>query len=194
MNSAILINKAVLVAVCVTVAFVAAVFWNLHRRAPNTEWLIREQWRSMGGVPDADQRDEVSWKKTPEYVSVRAKMISIGDAVFGRRSLTTPDEVEVAISWMDSPHYQLRRAGTELAAFARSEPARSVLLPHVEGLLSDRTSVVRLFAADCLGKMGDKSAIPSLRPLLKDPIPLVAKAAEDAISKLQSLKDTVPEK
>jgi HEAT repeat protein len=42
--------------------------------------------------------------------------------------------------------------------------------------------------------MGDKSVIPSLQPLLKDPIPLVARAAQEAISKLQNQKETVPGK
>ena len=58
-------------------------------------------------------------------------------------------------------------------------------------VMADRVSVVRLFAAFTLGNMGDKSVIFSLKLLLKDPIPLVTRAAQEAISKLQNQKEAV---
>ncbi len=145
----------------------------------------------MAGIPDADEKNYVAYKKTREFKTEQAKIMDISAAAEARGG-PTADEAEMAINYMHSPYYGVRRAGAVIAGFARFDPARSVLIPHVVGLLSDRASVVRLWAAYSLEKMGDKSVIPSLKPLLKDPIPLVARAAQEAISKLQNQKETVP--
>jgi hypothetical protein len=194
-------KKAVWIGVLVSLVVIATAFLVLHRRAlpltssqaasPDTQRLIRDQWQSMGGIPDADWKDELAWEKTPEYQTTQAELRKI-DAAIHERGFLTADEAEALINYMHSPHYGVRVPGAAMAGYARFEPARSVLLPYVLGLLSNRVSAVRLWAANSLGKMGDKSVTPSLIPLLKDPIPLVAKAAQEAISKLESRKETVP--
>jgi hypothetical protein len=196
-------KKIVWLGVLVSLAVVATAFLVFHRRAahlttaqaasPGTQWSIDDQWRSMAGIPGADKKNYVAYKKTREFQAEQAKMMKIYAAVEARGG-PTADEAEAVINYMRSPYYGIRRIGAVIAGYAHFEPARSVLLPHVVGLLSDRASVVRLWATDSLGRMGDKSVIPSLQPLLKDPIPLVARAAQEAISKLQNQKETVPGK
>ena len=192
-------KKIVWLGVLVSLAVVATAFLVLNRRAaPLTSapaassdgelYWFGTQWQSMGGIPDADLK--LAKEARPDK-ALKAEIFKILHAVEARGG-PTADEAEVLINYMHSPYYGVRRVGALIAGYARFEPARSVLLPHVVGLLSDRASVVRLFAADSLGKMGDKSVIPSLKPLLKDPIPLVARAAQVAISKLQNQKETVP--
>ncbi len=82
--TAMLRNKAVLLAASVTLVFVGAVFWKLHRRpaTANTQSLVVKPW-AIEGIPDADQRDDVAWEKTPECIAERSKMFGIGNATYG---------------------------------------------------------------------------------------------------------------
>ncbi len=201
-------KKTVWLGILVSPVVIATAFLVLHHRraAPLTSpqaaspdmhaqwsvWSFGTEWMSMGGVPDADERDDDAYAKMPESKTEMAKIMKIYRAVEARRyEGPTADEAVVVINCMHSPYYTVRKAGAVIAGYARSDPARSVLLPHVVGLLSDRVSVVRLFAAFTLGNMGDKSVIFSLKLLLKDPIPLVTRAAQEAISKLQNQKEAV---
>ena len=72
-----------------------------------------------------------------------------------------------------------------------SDPAKPELLPYVARLLSDPVWQVRMWAANSLMLMRDKSVIPDLEPLLNDDRPEVARTAKEAISKLQQ-KETAP--
>ena len=155
--------------------------------------LIRQakQPAPHAGIPDADWKDEKSWKSTPEYKTVMDELIGMAQDVDAQRG-PTAGEAAVLIQDMHSPHYKTREMAAIVAGSASSDPARSVLISHVLSLLSDPVSLVRMSAANSLGRMGDKSVIPYLEPLLKDR-PAVAKIAQQAILKLQE-EGTVPGK
>ena len=180
-------KKIVWLGVFVSIAVVATAFLVIRHR---------EQISPMtrpAGIPDADWNDLMSWKGTRECKTMRDELMKIMSSAEASGG-TTADEAGVLINYMHSPHLQARRTAAIVAGYVRSEPARSVLVSYVLDLLSDPVSVVRLRAAESIGKMGDKSVIPSLKPLLKDPIPLVTSAAQEAISRLQSQKEAVPGK
>ena len=109
------------------------------------------------------------------------------------RGYLTSNEVERLIFYMQSPHYIARMEASITAGIARSDPARSMLLPYVTSLLSDPVGPVRQVAAFTLGKIGDKNTIAYLEPLLNDPIAGVGKLAQEAIIKLQK-KEVAPGK
>jgi hypothetical protein len=148
-----------------------------------------------GPIPDADRKDDELWRKTPEATAVWDEIVGILVAAEAREtrgenpSLTT-NEVEILIAYMQSPHYFVRWKAVIGAGRGFSDPAKSMLLPHVISLLSDPVYIVRFWAADTLGAIGDTGMIPYLEPLLNDH-PEVAGVAQRAISKLQQ-KETVP--
>jgi hypothetical protein len=194
-------KKAVLLGVLVSLAVVVAAFLLIrhrvmplptHRTAAEPQKKAK-QLAPYAGIPDADWKDEVLWKKTPEYRIVRSKLYRISLTGKAWDNLT-PDEVEALILNMHSPHYQARLMAVVDAGGEYPDPVISKLMPHVLGLLTDPVSSVRICAAGSLGRLGDKSVIPDLKPLLKDPIPSVTMAAQEAISRLQSQEETVPGK
>jgi len=183
-------KNIVLLGVLVSLAAVATAFLLIrHRRASLTprqtaSFSNRKQSVPPTGVPDADLRDEELWEKTPEYKTMMDETGRIAKAGDAWDNLTSND-VELLIEYMHSPHYEARIQAVILTGGKYPAPVRSRLMPHVLGLLSDPVSGVRCWAATALGGMGDKSAIPFLNPLLNDHRPVVAKAAQRAISKLQ---------
>ena len=183
-------KKAVLLGVLVSLAVVATVFLLIRHRIPH---LTTRQTAARAGTPDADWRDEKLWEQTPEFEIVTNELYRIALAGDAWDNLTS-DEVETLIVNMHSPHYEARIMAVIAAQGPYPDPVRSRLIPHVLGLLSDPVSGVRLFAANSLGHLGDKSVVPYLKPLLKDPSPTVARVARRTISRLQSQKETVPGK
>lgn len=53
-------------------------------------------------------------------------------------------------------------------------------------LLDDENPEVRTTAAESLGKIGDSGAIPSILPLVTDPVPAVRRAATQALGRIAS--------
>ena len=180
-------KKGVLLGVLVLLVGAATVFLTTH-------WAVvrAKQAERKDGVPEADRHDEKLWKKTPEFKTVTDELVRIAYAAEARGT-PTPDEIELLIKYMHSPHYGVRMLAVTVATEGRFDPARSILIPHVLGLLSDPVSAVRVCAAGTLGRIGDKSLIPFLYPLLKDARPPVAETAQRAILKLQG-EETAPEK
>jgi len=152
---------------------------------------VQSQPWERSGIPEADWKDAKSWRSTSKYKAVVDELKAIAIDAEARGG-PTAEEAEVLINYMNSPHYDVRETAVIAAETATSDPARSVLIPHVLGLLSDPVWTVRGWAAKSLGEMGDKSVIPYLEPLLKDR-PVVAKVAQKAILKLQG-EQTVPGK
>jgi hypothetical protein len=142
-------------------------------------------WKDSG-VGFADWKDHEMWKRTSECRAVMDELNRIAKAADARGYLTS-NEVESLIAYMRSPHFAARSIAVTVAEAGRSEPARSLLMPHVLNLLADPVPLVRLSAAFALGEMGDKTAIPYLKPLLSDR-PLIAKRAAEAIDKLERQK------
>ena len=180
-------KKSVLLAVLIPLAIVSSVLWLIawHSKVHSRPW-------ERSGVPEADWKDDRAWRSTPEYKAVMNELMVVANAADARGG-PTADEVEVLINYMNSPHSFAREMAVIAAETARSDPARSLLMPRVLALLSDPVSFVRLSAAGSLERMGDKNAIPFLHPLLNDNHPVVAKAAQRAILKLQE-KETTTEK
>lgn len=58
-------------------------------------------------------------------------------------------------------------------------------------LLKDHNPEVRRTAVESLGKIGDRTAVPSVLPLLTDPIPLVRGAAAQALGRMATPVDEV---
>jgi hypothetical protein len=140
-----------------------------------------------------DEEDDKLWKTTPEYKTFEdeftalfttgeARQVARGEHQDG---YLTSNEVAFVITNMQSPHYNARRKAVIFAGgIWGSDPARSTLLPYVVSLLSDPVWLVRMWAADTLGVIGDGDSIRYLEPLLND-TPKVAVFAQRAISKLQ---------
>ncbi len=189
-------KKTVLLGILVSLAVVATAFLLIRHRIPyltTRQAAARaNQSVSSAGAPDADLRDEELWEQTPEYEIVTNALRRIALAGDAWDNLT-PDEVEMLIEYMHSPHYDARIQAVIATGGKYPATVRDKLLPHVLGLLSDPVSGVRFWAATALGGMGDKSAIPFLQPLLNDNRPVVAKAAQRAILRLQG-KETLPGK
>ena len=190
-------KKPVLLGVLVSLAVVATAFLLIRHRVmplPTRQTAVRaKQSAPCSGTPDADLRDEELWEQTPEYEIVTNELYRIALAGDAWDNLT-PDEVEALIQNMHSPHFQAREDAVIAAGGKYPAPVRAKLLPHVIGLLSDPVPGVRIFAAASLRRTGDKSVIPFLYPLLNDSSPSVARVAQNAILKLESQKETVPEK
>ena len=190
-------KKGVLLGVLVSLAVVGTAFLLVRQRVlpliTRQTAARAKQSAPLSGIPDADWRDRNKWRSTPEYKTVMDELFGIAQAADARGG-PTADETEVLINYMYSPHYDARVTAAIVAGSARFDPARSVLIPHVLGLLSDPVSEVRLWAASSLGSMGDKSMIPFLNPLLNDPSPPVVHVTQRAISRLQSQKENVPGK
>ena len=182
-------KKAVLLGVLVSLAVVATAFLLIRHRIP---YLTTRQTAARSGTPDADWRDEKLWEQTPEFEIVTNELYRIALAGDAWDNLTS-DEVETLIVNMHSPHYEARIMAVIAAQGPYPDPVRDKLMPHVLGLLSDPVSTVRICAANGLGHLGDKSVIPYLYPLLKDPSDVVARVAQRTISRLQE-KETAPGK
>ncbi len=179
-------NKSSLINMLVSLAFAAMGVWLV-----SCDFHVKPSPWEKAGIPETDWKDDKVWRGKAKCKAVERELIVIVNAAEARGG-PTPDETETVIEYMHSPHYDTRETALIVAGAARSDPARAVLLPHVLGLLSDPVWTVRLWAAWSLGKMGDKSVIPYLEPLLKDR-PAVAKVAQKAILKLQG-EETAPEK
>ena len=137
------------------------------------------------GIPAADQKDDELWRKTPEAQAAWNEIKwTIRAVEFDGKPLTT-NQAAVLIDYMQSPHYFVRWKAVIAAQLGRSDATKSMLLPHVIGLLSDPVYIVRMYAADALGKIGDKSMIPFLEPLLDDHNPDVATVALESIKRLE---------
>jgi hypothetical protein len=193
MKKAVLLG--VLLGVLISLVVIATAFWFLHQRAQSSTAQAAagaKQLTPPAGIPEADWRDDALWRRTPEYKAATNELLRIAKAGDAWDNLTSND-VEVLIQNMDSPHYSARELAVIAAQNGRSDPVRSRLMPHVLGLLSDPVYGVRLFAVSTLGRMGDKDAIPFLNPLLNDPSPSIAGAAQTAILKLQQ-EETPPGK
>jgi hypothetical protein len=196
-------KKGVLLGVLVLMVVAATAFVLIRHRIRHLtpRWTAAQAKQSARselsspepGIPYADWRDNKSWRKTPEYKVVRDEIMGIADAGDAQEGYLTADQVEVLIKYMHSPHFFARAMAAVVAGEGRSDPARSALIPHLVGLLSDPVSSVRLDAAGALGSMGDKSVIPFLYPLLNDDRPPVVETAQRAISKLQA-EETAPGK
>jgi HEAT repeat protein len=57
------------------------------------------------------------------------------------------------------------------------------------GLLQDESPDMRRTAAESLGKIGDRSALPAVLPILTDPVPVVRAAAAQALGRMASPTD-----
>jgi len=148
-------------------------------------------------TPSSDaeiEKEDTLWKDTPEYKAVEDDIERIYDAAGARQArgegtYLSSNETATVIVLMQNPYFRARAKAVIAAAIGTSEPARSTLLPHVIGLLSDPVWRVRRMAADTLGEIGDRSMIPLLEPLLSDR-PEVAKLAQRAISKIEQRNPT----
>ncbi len=144
------------------------------------------------------KRDE-AWKATPECKAFDAELTGILTNLEARQaqgqnaySYLTSNEVAFVITYMQSSHpYERAKAVAAAGGIWSSDPAKPELLPYVARLLSDPVWQVRMWAANSLMLMRDKSVIPDLEPLLNDDRPEVARTAKEAISKLQQ-KETAP--
>ena len=144
-------------------------------------------------IPDADKKDYELWRKTPEYKTFEDENQRIFAAAEARGAqgeradaYFTSNEVAFLITYMQSPHPRARvEAVITAGGMWRSDPAKSVLLPHVISLLLvpvlQSTSLCRRYP----GEIGDKSTIPYLGPLLDDHNLGVAAYRLGAIKKLE---------
>ncbi len=190
-------KKIVWLVVLASLAVVATAYLFIRHRIPylTTHRAVArvKQSSPVPGMPDADWRDEKLWEQTPEYKAVTDEIERISKAGDAWDNLTS-NEVEVLILNMHNPHYFARMMAVTAAGGDKySASVKHELLPHVIGLLSDPVSHVRLWAADTLGRVGDKSVIPYLYPLLNDDRQVVRDAAQKAIHRLQG-KEVVPGK
>jgi len=181
----------ILVLLTITVAQSAAQVSSQLEHQASVELVSMPPYWKNSGVPEADWRDHEDWKKTPECKVMMDKLVDIVKAREASGNLT-PNEVETLITCMQSPHFDARDMAATAAMVGREEPARSVLRPYLLSLLQDPVSLVRMAAAETLGRLGDAKVIPDLQLLLEDERPLVARVAQRAISKLQH-KDTTPD-
>ena len=136
-------------------------------------------------IPDADRKDDVLWRKTPEAQASWNEIMGTITAVEAGGKPLTINQAEALIAYMQSPHYFARWKAVIAAGTARSGPAKSMLLPYVINLLTDPVPIVRLYAADALSFIGDKSTIPALKTLLDDQDPGVARVALESIKRLE---------
>jgi len=142
-------------------------------------------------IPEADRLDDWIWRRSAEATNVWNE-IAIGIIKVGAERATatgksvprTSNEAAVLVRHMQSPHYYARYWAVIASMSASTEPGRSMVLPYVTGLLTDRVYRVRRNAADTLGWIGDTSSIPYLEPLLMDRGD-VSNAAREAILMLQ---------
>ena len=186
-------KKRVLWISVVLLALIATALWLGSRRRVRPSFPMPPLVRPEADVPVADRKDDELWRKTPEAQAAWNEIRWTTRIVeFDGKPLTT-NQAAVLIVYMQSPHYFARWKAVIAAGTARSDPARSMLLPHVISLLSDPVYIVRIYAADALEFIGDKSTIPFLEPLLDDHNPAVASTALEAIKKLQQ-KEAVPGK
>ena len=181
-------KKIVWLVVLVSLAAIATAFVLIHHRAVSHSKV--KELEPLTGVPKADWKDAILWRKAGEYRAVENELKLIGREADAWDNLTS-NQVDVLIYYMHSPHYEAREMAVILAGGKYPDPVRAVLVPHVLGLLSDQVEGVRFWAASSLGRMGDKKMIPFLQPLLKDARPGVARCAQRAILRLQEGKETV---
>jgi hypothetical protein len=194
-------KKGVLLGVLVLMVVAATAFLLIRHRIPSSTTrqiaakAKQEASRSSPDpdVPDADWRDEKLWEQTPEYAAVTKELEQIA-RYGGALENLTPDQVEVLIEYMHSPHYEARiQAVLAAKGWEYTAAVKSKLLPHVIGLLSDPVPEVRFWTTVTLRSIGDKDTIPFLYPLLHDESLLVRIGAQRAISKLQA-EETAPGK
>ncbi len=136
------------------------------------------------GIPAVDWEDHLHWKGSPEYKALSDELEGIEKSAEARGSLTT-NEARVIIGYLQSPHFDARNMALIAAVVGKEDPARSMLMPYVVNLLTDRVSLVRMWAARTLGMIGQKSDIHYLEPLLNDKSEHVVNHVRIAISKLQ---------
>ena len=183
-------KKIVWLVVLVSLAAIATAFVLIHHRAVSHSKV--KELEPLTGVPKADWKDAILWRKAGEYRAVENELKLIAKFTDAWDNLTS-NQVDVLIYYMHSPHYDARIQAVIATGGKYPATVRDKLRPPVLGLLSDPVSGVRFWAATALGGMGDKSAIPFLQPLLNDNRPVVAKAAQRAILRLQG-KETLPGK
>lgn len=142
-------------------------------------------------IPEADRLDDGIWRTSQEgsnaWNEIVLGMIEKGaeyEQATGKTIPRTTHECAVLIQYMKSPHFFARRLAVIAASSASAEPGRSMVMPYVTGLLTDRVYTVRFSAVGTLEWIGDKNTTPYLEPLLMDR-PDIPNAARRAILKLQ---------
>ena len=181
-------KRVLWISVVLLVLVATALFWLSFRLS--FRWKARPSFAMPpitqdAGIPDADQKDDKLWRKTAEAQAAWNEIKwTIGAVEFDGKPLTT-NQAAALIDYMQSPHYFVRWKAVIAAGTARSDPVKSMLLPHVISLLSDPVYKVRMYAADALSFIGDKSTIPFLEPLVDDHNPDVATVALESIKRLE---------
>jgi hypothetical protein len=135
------------------------------------------------GVEQADWQDHLSWMRSPEFATFTNDIVTIAQHI-AQNGASATNELQKLVEYLHSPHFFVRTTTAKYAGVVTFEPAKSMVRAHVEALLDDKISLVRMAAVHTLGKIGNENTIGKLERLQSDR-PEVAALAKTAILELR---------